>query len=513
MTKFLVMILFASSLAWGVTPNVTMLTAVSNSGQVTLNWNNPTTHTGVLVLRAPLVTPNTAPVSGTGYVRGNSLGNATVAYADGTGGSTRTSWVDTGLINGTRYYYKVYNFTGQFLYGNGSVPSNSGIFSIPTSRVSPSPLWCYSVGFPTLQQPVIDPGVAVLTAGNLGAVIANVTSTSNAAADGLEKWRPVQLNAPVQSRYPITPLTGRTGKYILTGDQAGYTYAIDYQAGTLLATGNNSAAIGDVVQAAPAGQIYAYTNAAFQAANPNHDLIYFATRNNNTMNNKVVALSSSNALIQWTYAPGDLDIVNGSMVVDYANNQLYVASRSGTAKNQASLRIINTVDGTEVARAFLGDIDTGIALDYFASQIYVVTKSGTAYGFALHTLPLVPVWSANIGSVSDYLFPTGSGFIASGTAGSIQRYKVQNGVATAFWSSPATVANPSGLAFDYGTQKLFVGSSDGMIHQIDVVTGVENTTLTVTSGQIGTPAVDSVAKRITVGTADGRVCSYQLPLP
>ena len=515
LTKITFAFLLLSTLAWGVTANVQLLTATSNGTQVTLNWNNPPTHTGVLILRAIAATPNTPPTPGVGYTVGLNLGNATVVFADTLAGSTKTSFTDTGLMSGLQYYYKVYNFTRTFVYANASVPSAQGIFAFPTDRVSPSPLWCYSVGFPTLQQPVIDPGVAVMTAGNLGAVIANVTSTTSPAADGLEKWRPVQLTAPVQSRYPLAPITGQAGQYIITGDQAGNTYVVNYQTGTILIQGNGNLPIGDVIQAPPAGQINAYTNAAFQAANPNHDLLYFATRNNSTTNNQVVALSSTNALAQWTYAPNDMDIINGAMVVDYPTNHLYVASRSGTLKTQASFRVINTLNGSEIARASLGDIDTGIAKDYSANQVYTVTKSGTAYGFKLNTFPLIPAWSANIGAVSDYLFPTGSGFIASLSGGTLQRYKVQGTTVSAFWATPAAVANPSGLAFDYVSQKLFVGSSDGKIHQFDVITGKADTTLAVTTGavQIGTPAIDPVARRISVGTADGRVCTYQLPLP
>ncbi|MHB8876856.1 MAG: hypothetical protein ACYC8T_24430, partial [Myxococcaceae bacterium] len=160
-----------------VTPgDVANLVASSRVGGNTLFWTNPAQHEGVLVLRAPAPGPDTLPVKNSVYTVGQTLGNATVAYVD-SGGSTVSTFADTGLTNGARYYYKVYNHHQNYTFATGNVPSTTGVFSEPTSRAAGSPLWCYSVGYPSMQQPSVQPGTAVITSGNLGAVTANVTST------------------------------------------------------------------------------------------------------------------------------------------------------------------------------------------------------------------------------------------------------------------------------------------------------------------------------------------------
>lgn len=62
---------------------------------------------GYLVLRSPNTQPSTAPVSGTAYAIGSSLGNSIVANA-----GPLLSFFDGGLPTGVTYYYAVYSFNG-----------------------------------------------------------------------------------------------------------------------------------------------------------------------------------------------------------------------------------------------------------------------------------------------------------------------------------------------------------------------------------------------------------------
>ena len=63
---------------------------------------------GYIVLRSTGSAPDTDPVSGTSYTAGNTLGNATVAFV----GAAITTGAQTGLVDGTTYYYEVYSYNG-----------------------------------------------------------------------------------------------------------------------------------------------------------------------------------------------------------------------------------------------------------------------------------------------------------------------------------------------------------------------------------------------------------------
>src|SRR5258708_2082257 len=223
-----------------------VLTAVSGANTNTLLWNNPGVHDGALILRSTAGVPNTAPSNGVNYSIGAVLGNATVIYNDTQSFAPRIT--DQGLTNGTRYYYRVFNHDKYFVYSAGNVPSSSGVFSEPTSRVAPAPLYCYSVGFPTLIQPVTELNAAVYSASNSYAVSANLTSTTLALV-GQERWRPKILSGAAQARFPVVALQGQTGNYILVGDQTGKAYALDSSTGSTVWTGNGGTALVNAIQA------------------------------------------------------------------------------------------------------------------------------------------------------------------------------------------------------------------------------------------------------------------------
>ncbi|MFT3841405.1 MAG: PQQ-binding-like beta-propeller repeat protein [Myxococcaceae bacterium] len=483
--------------------------AVAGNARNTLVWTNPSLHRGVLVLRGTAV-PNTAPVKGTTYTANQTLGNATVIYADDNK-STVSTFADTGRTNGTRYFYKVYNHHQFHTYSAGSAPTSSGLFSEPTAQSGSSPFWCYSVGFPSMQQPTTELGAAVFTASNGGAVTANRTTVGTPSTDGSERWRPVQLSAAVQNRPTLVPLTGVANKVLITGDQAGHGYAIDDGTGQVLWTANGGAALGNAVQGQPVAQLYAYANAAFQTANPNRDLIFFATRNTSATNNKVYAVSGQTGAVVWTYAPNNLDIVSGGMMVDYTNNHLFVAARSNGGA-QTSLRVLNSLTGAQLAALNVGDVDFGVNLDFSSNQAYLVNNAGTAYGISLTSLAVV--WSSTVGATSSWIYPTGNGFIASLKSGVVRRYGVSGTTVTQLWS--ATVPGPSGVTLDYTLQKAFVGGSDGKLRQLDLAAGTIDKTLTVTTvapTDLGMPTLDTTASRLHVGTMDGRICAFPDPLP
>ncbi|AKJ03716.1 outer membrane protein assembly factor BamB [Archangium gephyra] len=509
-----------------VVPEVESLVAIAGQNRNTLVWTNPSDHDGVLVLRAVGAAPNTAPEPGRRYVAGETLGNAKVVYSDEV--SVASTLEDSGLSNGTAYVYRVHNHDTLYRYSPGNAPQSLGLKSTPTSRGAGQPLWCYSVGFSTLQQPVTELGVGIFSSNTSGRVTANLTNTATPVLDGNERWRPVQLQGAVQSRFPIVPLSGRSGQYILTGDQAGYTQAIRTDTGELL--WRSTTPLG-TIQSFPVAQLHdtTATNAAYKAAFPGKDLAFFATRLSTGTDNKVVALDAATGAPVWTYAPGDLGMVSGGLLIDYTYNRLYVGARSNGGA-LASLRILDSLTGAELARLSLGDIDHGLVRYGSATPLALVTNSdGTVYGVDMVGMKVS--WSAAVASrpsasvpaFSQFARPVNGGFVvsilgATDAEGRVERWSVTTSTSgttvTKLWSTP--IPSPSG-SFSFtsgGVQRLYVGGKDEKLHELDINTGVDGKQLSLPGAlAIGTPTVDSTVSRLHVGTQDGRICAFPVPFP
>lgn len=511
-------------------PEVESLVALAGPNRNTLLWTNPADHDGVLVLRAAGVAPNTVPAPGQRYLRGQALGNASVVYSDEV--SVASSHVDTGLTNGTTYHYRIFNHDPLFRYSPGNMPSSLGLKSIPTGRGPGEALWCYSTGFSTLQQPITELGVGIFTSNNSGRVTANLMNTTTPELDGDERWRPVKLDGAVQSRFPIVPLYGLTGQFILTGDQTGMTYAIRAESGEVLWRGNGGVSLG-TIQSFPVVQLYSYANDAYKAAHPGRDLAFFATRLSTGTNNKVVALNAATGATLWTYAPGDLGMVSGGMLIDYTNNRLFVGARSNGGA-LASLRILDSLTGSEVARLSLGDIDFGVTR-YGSLPVALVTNSdGTVYGLDMNAMTVS--WSATVATRPSASVPAFSQFArpvsaASGQfsfavsilgattpEGRVERWTVNTtstpATVTRNWSTPIPSPSGSFTATIGGVQRLYVGGKDEKLHELDMGTGVDGKQLSLPGAlAIGTPTVDHTVGRLHVGTQDGRVCAFPVPFP
>ncbi|MBX5481483.1 MAG: PQQ-binding-like beta-propeller repeat protein [Myxococcaceae bacterium] len=499
----------------------------ARSGQVRLFWTNPVDHAGTLIVRSevPFTTFDFVPSNGTAYTQGDTIQRLDlshwpwtvrefkIVFAEHQGQST--SFTDTTVTDGTRYYYKVFNHRAGYIYASGDTPVPGGLFAEPRSSTSGGPLWCYSSSFTSLQQPLVEAGAGVFTSGN-GGVLLGLRTAPGQANDGDELFRPTSLGGAIQARFPIVPLHGRSGKYILTGTQNGTVAAVNTATGVPLWKVPGSTFGGNQVLSYVSAQLYDYTNpnipagAAFRAANPGRDLIFVPTRVSGTSNTyKVVALSGVDGSVVWQ--SGNMSPILGGITVDYPTNRLYVPTATNSS---GSLKILSSLTGAQVGTLSVGSVKYGVvkANDGTPSgELVVVNDSGTAYGFNLGwtTSPPAPSWSGSIGGAPvSFPLPVPSGFLVA-TSSAVKRFAISGTKATQVWSR--SVTNSSGPWLHYQNEYVWVGSSDLKVHGITYASGTDNKTVTAPGSRPGMPNIDTTTNRLVVGLEDGRVCAFALP--
>ena len=328
---------------------------------------------------------------------------------------------------------------------------------------------------------------------------------------------------------------------VIGGDQSGRVYSVDTLTGATKWTADLSAKANNI-QAAVSAQLRAYANAAFQSAFTT-DVLFAASRNTgatncgaSTNNNKLFALKVTDGTTAgWTFndtCTSVVDYISGMPYVDYARNRVYLTS--GSAGNtQPSFWVVNSLSGALIGSLSLNDLDSSPTLSYDRNTIYVGNTAGTLYAIDANatswTLAAPPTgavkWSLSVGAAAikgfvweDY---STAGKLYFSTANDVVSVQDNTTSGTILWrqstAGPAPIAGPStpllngGLGA--GTDKLYVGSTDFKLHQLNLTSGVDEKQTAVLDGTtVGEPSTDD-GTNVYVGSGAGKLYKIQVPLP
>jgi len=291
------------------------------------------------------------------------------------------------------------------------------------------------------------------------------------------------------------------------------------------------------------------------------DVVFVGTRDGSTKaGNKVYALNGSGSSVTttagfggncpaiatsvaaggilWTYTGSGtspcstcLDIIVSTPYVDYTNNVVWVTSNAnanGTV--QPSVWKINASNGTlagGTATWIFNDVDSSPVPNADGAYIYVGTNAGTLKAIkvsdgtvATHTpssgtgaikgMPWPLSYSAASGGSPDQII-----FSRTATVHSVKFDGTNfltcpaNCWTTTPTGGPATVSTP----VDDGANHLYIGGSDGKMHQLDVATGTDQKQMppTAISGWFGDATFNYDLTKIHVGATDGHIYTFTTP--
>ncbi|MGB0034719.1 MAG: PQQ-binding-like beta-propeller repeat protein, partial [Candidatus Acidiferrales bacterium] len=506
---------------------------------------NPGEHyTGVLILRrANLpVDKGSVPTDTTSPALCSTVGTGIVVFNNTAGATSFTdNSTDTcgAPANGTTYFYKVFlrdnlNYYSTQPIANGSTFTEE-IDATPNTAAATQKVasWINATYSTNLAAPSLFPGSVVMLGAGTNLIFGIDPNT------GLRKYLPLSLGGPVNSRSPVidAPDSTLNQNVIYVGDADGLVYGIATDTGQILWAVNPTGVTTNNFQGAPSVELKAINSALTD------DIVVLGTDNGATTSaNQILGIDANTGANAWTPIVGNaggvlpMDIITSTPLVDYVNNAVWVTSHSACGTAQPSLwKLKTTTPGGVLLTRNLGDMDVSPVLTFPSDVLFVatggyalngtgqcVTGNSTLYainpvtGATVNTFAPSPVDGAIVG------FPLVLGFSSPYTiifSGNAQVHAVSYNKAantfTTLWT--VNVAGPGAPIGYTNFGKVYVGSSDGFIHQIDIASGVDdfdeyvNTVNTGSPAVIGDASLDLNLSRVYISTTDQR--SYAFPFP
>ena len=525
---------------------VSALSATAGNATLTLNWTNPTpvsgstvleSYAGALILRQKDkgVSATSVPADGTTYSQCNTIGsnNDVVVFVNSSSATTFTdNGVCGGLTNDHEYFYKVFavdtahNYStvcGTATSGTGACATNASavapeVTAMPSATTQYQAVWVVNTLAASLAPPGLNPGTSIVTGSNKLVFDIN-------ASTGVPITTPVSVGGTVSGRAAVIDGADSSIGHdvVYAPGQDDFIYAINSGTGAfdwIVSPASVPFVAGASVQ------LKAFSGVGYTLA---QDLVVVGTHNTATTNaNQIFGLNANTGSVIWTHtgAPGPntgLDIINSEPMVDYANNAIWVTSRSNGGTAQPSLWKLDPNLGTVLFSAKLGPIDYGPTLAPQSDVLFVSVNGG-----ALTAID--PVTGVTFGSVNpgdggvknsaavatltmpyNVVFTTNTQIWAYQFSCATTPCLAGGGTFTKLWGGTA-VNNPSAPLTFYGISKVYVGGGDGKIHELDVNTGVDGKQrLLNTSVTVGDVGIDLVLNNVLASASDGRSYAFAIP--
>jgi outer membrane protein assembly factor BamB len=446
---------------------VAYLTARSTSGQVKVEWVNPSgVYGSTRICRNQSAYPSDPTSCST-----------IVTDRTGSGGSY-DSFTDSSVSDGTKYYYTAFVNGGSGVYSGGK-----SAWAYPFDSDG-EVKWSYSSAASSLAPTGVWPG-AIGTGGTWAVSNDRMLHGMNPTAAGGDwprtapySWTPMPMNGPAQARPPVVPTTAVLGasKVVFLGSEDGHAYAANAETGSTLW---QSPALANMLIASPTGM--------FTDFGGSWNLLFIGSRDA-TADNVMYALDPADGSVEFQFDNGGgangIGIISSAASVDYANNRIYFASRAPAGGSSDTLWCLSFTGTsfTKLWSAPFGDID-GAPIPY-GGRLYVGNNAGMVY--AVNPDTGATHWSYDAsgdGAVKGYVVPQAQQTLPRrlyfSTTSRVWAINDNDTSASLGWSV-TTVPGPSIPLAPLAANELYAGSSNGRLYQLNADTGAVESSVVLT---------------------------------
>ena len=526
--------------------DVTSLTATAANASVTLNWTMPTPITGstlledymgVVILRRTNLPPDkfSMPTDGSTPALGATLGNGCVIFISTvktvtsyTDNATNTTVCTGAPANNTQYFYKVFTYDTAHNYStSGTAAAGGSVFTreisaMPSATTPNSSVFVAATFSTTLAAPALFPG-SVVMGGSQTDQLFTLDATT-----GSRKYPSISLGGAISGRSPVIDASDSSlaQNVIYVGAQDSLLYAVATDTGQILWVKNPTGSTANLFQGAPSVVVKKFSSGTYTRAT---DLVVAGTHNGGTTTgNQVVALDGNTGATVWQKIGNAggvpaMDIISSTPEIDYLHNAIWVTSHANAGTTQPSLWKFDANAGTVLATQNLNNIDSSPTLTDSGDVLFVGNNLGVLYaidpatGNQLARFPAagngadgaIVGFPAVVSSISPYQ-------VVFSTTGHVQMVtftKATNSFGAATVWQTAITAPTSPLGF-FTLATIYVGSSDGKIHELAASTGADNKQRVCNTGQpgiVGDISLDTGLLRVYASTTDQRMYGFTFP--